>query len=240
MPPEEKKTVVLKEGEVVVDSKTLIAIQEQLAAGDKAREDDRAKMAGLEELMRAQGDGDGAKPKDRKQFTPAFRTVGIKKMPIGGDPEKEGYVIGWTNRGAYQKVDKSGVSAQIVDFIDVLFLDHERNEAGKLQAESVSLLSLLGASEVICKVLEVKDWQGKPYKIRYTPMIDPDVGSDRDGEQRTYTGEMINVTTWDPKHGLVETGETIEGWVARTDLTFVLQIPGRSEPVEVDSKFCNI
>lgn len=242
MADEEKdqKTVILGEGQVVVSEATLKKVLEQSAKAEIDRENDRATIAGLQAQMEASM-GDDKKPKERKQFTPAFRTVGIKKMPIGGDHEKQGYVIGWTNRGAYQKVDKTGISAQIVDYIDVLFLGHERTADGsKLQAESVPLLTLLGAPEVVCKVLEVKDHEGKPYKIRYQPMIDPDVGLDREGENKKFTGEMINITTWDPKHGLVETGEKIEGWVATTDLTFVIQIPTVDEPVEIDAKFVNI
>lgn len=238
---EEAKKVVLKPGEVIVDQKTLATVLEGQAKIEKELEDQKLKNAGLEEMMRAGSSDD--KPKDRKQFTPAFRTVGIKKMPMMGDHENQGYVVGYTNRGAYQKVDKSGVSAQVVDYIDVIYLGHEYLEKdGKkvLQAESVPLLSLLGAPEAVCKVLEVKDKDGKPYKIRYQPMIDPDVGLDREGEDRQYTGEQINVTSWDPKHGLVETGEKIEGWVASTPLTMVIQIPGWPNPVEIDSKFCNI
>lgn len=241
--PKDENTVTLKPNEVVIDQKTLAAVLEGQAKIEKELEDQKAKNAGLEAMMLEGKDSDTTgdkKPRTRKDFTPAFRTVTIKKFPINGDPEKEGYVIGWTNRGAYQKVDKSGISAQTVDYIDIIFLDHERNEEKKLQAESVPLLVLMGAPEVTCKVLEVKDYEGKPMNLRYSPLIDPDLSLDRPGEQKQYTGEMIRVTTFDPKHGLVETGEEIEGWVGRTDMTFVIQIPGRAEPIEIDSKFVNM
>lgn len=235
----EKKIVELKKGEIVVSEATLAKISEQTAKSEKDTEDMRARMAGLEQMVRDGAEG-ADKPKHRKEFTPAFRTVTLKKMAMNGEYENEGYVIGWTNRGAYHKIDRSGVSAVAVDYIDVLFLGHERNKEGKLQAESVPLLSLLSCPEVTCKVLEVRDHEGKPYKIRYQPMIDPDIGLDRDGERREYTGEKIRVKTFDPKHGLQETDDTIEGWVAFTDLTFLIQIPGIEEPIEIDSKFCNI
>lgn len=237
------ESIVLEKGQVVVSEKTLTKVLEDQALLEKRVADAEAKNAGLEELM-GEGkddDEDGKKKlRERRKFEPAFRTVTMKKFPIAGDSENLGIVIGWTNRGAYQKVDKSGISAQMVDYIDILYLGQERNTDGKLQAESVPLLSLLGASEVVCKILETKDYKGRPFKLRYSPLVDPDLSSDREGEQKIETGEVIKIKEFDLKHGLMESGEEIDGYVGYTNLTFVLQIPGISEPVEVDSKYVNI
>lgn len=226
--------VELKEGQVVVDQATLTTILQQQAETEKRLADLDAKNAGLLELVEAGkgADTNGApKLRERKNFEPAFRTVTLKQYPIAGDIEKLGYVIGWTNRGAYQKVNRDGVSPVVVDYIDVIFLDNERTEDNKLRAESIPLLSLLNASEVTCKVLEMKDYEGKPFRLSYPPT--------GQGVQIMPTGEEIAISTFDPKHGLVTTGETIDGYVGFTNLTYVIQIPGRAEAVEVDGKFLN-
>lgn len=231
----EPEIVQLKDGEVVVDQSTLQSLLEGQAKTEKALEDMRAKNAGLEELFAkgasTTGDEKGPKLRERKNFEPAFRTVTLKKFPIKGDFENQGIVIGWTNRGAYQKVNREGVTPVVVDYIDVIFLGHERSTDGVLQAESVPLLSLLGASEVTCKVLEMKDYEGKPFRLSYPPT--------GQGEQKMPTGETLQVSSWDPKHGLTQTGEEIDGWVGYTNLTYIIQIPGVADPVEVDGKFLN-
>lgn len=237
------KSVVLRDGEVIVSEKTLASVLERTAQLEKDVADGEAKRAGLEAMMLENKDADTTgekKLRERKKFEPAFRTVGMKKYPIGGDPENLGIVIGWTPRGAYQKVDKSGVSAQIVDFIDILYYGDKGIKDGKPWGESVPLLSLLGAPEIVCKVLQVKDFEGQPMKLRYSPLVDPDLSSDRQGEEKIPTGESITIREFDPKHGLIDTGEAIDGWVGFTNLTFVLQLPGVTEPVEVDGKFVNI
>lgn len=233
--PPEKNMVEVKKGQVLVDESTLAKVLEGQAEMEKKVADVEAKNAGLEALFEAQNGADTNgenKLRKRKDFTPAFRTVTLKKYPIKGDVEKLGYVIGWTNRGAYQKVDRSGVAPQIVDYIDIVFLGQERDAAGKLEAESVPLLSLINAPEINCKVLEMKDYEGKPFRLSYPP-----TGF---GEKQMPTGEPIRITTWDPQHGLIETGEEIDGWVGFTDLTLVLQIPGVAEPLEIDQKYVNV
>lgn len=230
----EPEIVELKEGQIVVDQATLTTILQQQAETEKKLADIDAKNAGLLELIEASkgADTNGApKLRERKNFEPAFRTVTLKQHPINGDYEKLGLVIGWTNRGAYQKVNREGVAPVVVDYIDVIFLDHERTEDGKLKAESIPLLSLLNASEITCKVLEMKDYEGKPFRLSYPPT--------GQGVQIMPTGEEIAISTFDPKHGLVTTGETIDGYVGFTNLTYVIQIPGRAEPIEVDGKFLN-
>lgn len=210
----------LKEGETVISKKELASISEQLADLQKALVDRDAKMAGLEEMFATSHDADTTgekKLRERKDFEPAFRTVRLRKYPMNGDVTNLGYVVGWSNRGAYHKVDRNGVAPVLVDWIDIIFLGHERNEKGVLQAEAVPLLDLLNRGEQVhCKVIDKKS------AVRKEP-----------------TGEEINITIWDPKHGLVSTNETIDGWVSFTDVTFSLQVPGIAEPVEVDSKYAN-
>lgn len=213
---DEEKKVTLKEGQTIVDQSMLQQIVESQAKLEKDLADKDAKLAGLEEMFAKGVDTTGDKKlRERKNFEPAFRTLTLKKMPIGGDHENKGIVIGWTNRGAHQKVNREGVAPTLVDYIDVVFLGHEKKD-GKLQAEEVPLLALLNAEEITCKVLETKS-----------------------AARKEPTGEEISVTTFDPKHGLVQTGDVIDGYVMYSDITYVVQIPGFTEPVEIDQKFAN-
>lgn len=219
MADNEPKKVELKDGQVIVDEKTLTGVLEKLADMEKAVADADAKRAGLEAMFAEQQDTNTVgekKLRERKTFEPAFRTVTLKKMPIAGNPEDTGYVIGWTSRGAYQKVNRDGVAPVVVDYVDVFFLGRERNKEGMLQAESIPLLTLLNAPEVTCKVLEIKK----------VPRKEP-------------TGEEIRVTEFDMNHGQQETGDIIDGWVAFTDITLVIQVPGQPDPIEVDEKYVN-
>lgn len=217
---EEKKDV--PEGKVLVDQTLLQSILEKQADLERQVAESDAKSAGLQEMFEKSQDaettGDEKKKlRTRKSFEPAFRTVRLRKYPMAGDVEKLGWVVGWTNRGAYQKVDRSGVAPVLVDYIDILFLGHERNAEGKLQAESVPLLDLLNKGEQIyCKIIDTKR----------EPRIEP-------------TGEEINVTVWDPQHGLVSTGDIIDGYVAFTDLTYTVAVPGIKDPVVIDGQFVN-
>jgi hypothetical protein len=177
--------------------------------------DMEAENAGVKEMLEKGGAADDGALKKKKTFEPKFRTVRIRKYPIAGDFENLGYVIGWTNRGAYQEVDRSGTSPMMVDFIDIIFYGQDKT-AGKIKAEKVKLLSLLNSEQVHCKILETKK----------VPREVP-------------TGEEINVTVWDPQHGLTDTGDKVDGYVAYTDITYTIQIPGINNPVEIDGLFLN-
>lgn len=229
--------VELKVGEIVVDQKTLATVLEKQSQMEKDLADKDAKMAGLEEMFAADKGADttGAekgKLRERKDHEPQFRTVRVRKYPMAGDVTKMGWVIGWTDRGAYHKVDKTGVSAQLVDWIDIIFLDHEKDGDGKLVAESVPLLDLLNKGEQVhCRVLDIKDYKGLSFKPSYPSTFQ--------AERKVGTGEEIRIKTFDQKHGLMESDEIIDGYVGFTDLRYVVQIPGRSEPFEVDGKYVN-
>lgn len=229
-----KPPVVLKDGEVVVNQQTLTSILEGQASLEKKLADETARREGLEAMFAEKSTDvmDEKGLRRRKTFDPAFRTVAIKKFQLGEGAEDFRYVIGYTNRGAYQKVDKSGLAPVNVDYIDVILLGDERDENGKLKAVTVPLLTLINSPEVDCKILETKDYTGKPFRLTY-----PATGQ---GEKLMPTGEEIAATTFDPKHGLIQTGEMIDGYVGFTDLTFVIQIPGVSDPLEIDSKYVNI
>jgi hypothetical protein len=226
----DKKT--LKEGEIAVDAKQFQEVMERLSSLEGEVETQKGKNAGLEAMISDAATQGSEKLRERPNFEPSFRTVTLKKYPMKGDSDKLGIVIGWTPKGAYQKVDRTGVSPQVVDWIDVIFLDHERDEKGTLQAESVPLLSLLAAPEVVCKVLETKDYKGRPFVPTYPPT--------GQAEQKIKTGEDISVSVWDPKHGLIQSGEKIDGWVGVTKLTYVIQVPGYSEPIEIDDRYLNM
>lgn len=212
-------TVPTTEPVVSVPLKLLTELQEGLARAEQNAEEANARVAGVEELMAQTTGADTIgepKLRERKNFEPKFRTVKLRKYPIAGDVENMGFVTGWTNRGAYQEVDKSGVSPQIVDFIDIIFLGHERTEEGKLKAEKVRLLDLLNKGvPVNCKVLSV----------------------DRE-DKKVPTGEEIDVTLWDPQHGLVATGDKIDGYSAFSDISYMLEVPGHGS-VKIDATYVN-
>ncbi len=213
-PPE---STVLPEGMVAVPQADLTKIHEQLANAEKRDADRDAEIEGLRQMVSkgADNSSDG-KLRERKTYEPKFRTVRIRKYPIAGNFENQGYVIGWTSRGAYQKVDSSGISKQIVDFIDVIFLGQERNAEGKLQAESVPLLDLISRGEqVTCKIV-----------------------SQNRKDEKIPTGEEIDVTTWDPQHGLVATGDKIDGYISRSTIEYTIEVPGKGQ-VTVDGMYLN-
>lgn len=228
--------VVLKEGEVVVDQKTLSAILEKQALMETDLENEKLKRVGLEELFAAES-GKTTEPglREKKNTEPTFRTVNLRKYDPtnSGDPDKEDFIIGWTPRGAYRKgVDNGLGGKEFVEFLDVIFLNSEKKD-GKVQAVSVPALDVMNSGHrVACRVLDIKDYKGNSFKPTYPPT--------GQAERKVATGEEISITTWDPKHGLVDSGEIIDGWVAFSNLTFLVQIPGRAEPYEIDQRFVNM
>lgn len=198
--------------------KELLAEISTLKSNDAERE---AQMEGLRQIAESAVGADAVgvpKLREKKNFEPKFRTVRLRKFPIAGDEENMGIVVGWTAKGAYQVVDRSGITPAIVDYLDIIFLGHERDpETGKLKAERVKLLDLLNSgSPVVCKVLKLEK-----------------------NEEKVPTGEEINVSVWDPQHGLTETGDTVDGYVGMTTLTYTLEVPGVKEPVIIDGQFVN-
>ena len=155
--------------------------------------------------------------KKKTNFEPKFRTVRLRTYPIAGNYDNQGVVIGWSNRGAYQDVDGSGIPGQKTDYLEVMFLDHEKNKDGKLLFEKVKLLDLFN------------NGVQKHYKII----------SKETSVREEATGEQITVSMYDPKHGLVNTGEVVDGYVAYSDVTYTIEIPGRKEPLVIDGMFVN-
>ena len=221
MTEDEKKNQQGEKGVVEVPLKLLTQMQEQMAEMERKIADGEAKSAGLEELAGRLAEANGEKKeglRERKTFEPKFRTIRLLKYPIAGDFDNKGIVIGWTNRGAYQFIDKTGVSPQIVDMIDIVFLGKEKTKDGKLQAEQVKLLDLKNKGEALhCKILEVKK-----------------------ENKKVPTNEEIDVNVFDPAHGMVSTGETVDGYFAYDDLKYKLQVPGVAEPVWIDAMYANI
>lgn len=212
-------TAPVEEEFVKIPLADLAQMQKQMAELERKDEERVAQMAGLESMIAdgksAEVSGDG-KLREKKSYEPKFRTVRIRKFPIKGDVTNMGYVVGWTSRGAYQEVDRSGISPQVIDMIDVIFLGHERNEKGTLQAEKIKLLDLLNKGEqVYCKIVSVK----------------------RD-DKKVPTGEEIDVTMWDPQHGLVATGDKIDGFVGVSDFKYTIEVPGVGQ-AEVDGLYVN-
>lgn len=205
-----------KKTTVEVPQETLSKIMEDIAQLQKDNADKDAKIAAL-------SDGGEAKPvgqtplREKKTFEPAFRVVRLKKLPFNGDPEDKRIVIGWTDRGSYQKVDRSGTHAELVDYMQVIYLGHERDKDGKLQAFEVKTLDLYNAESIVCKI------------------INEDVKKTKDP-----TGEVIPVTTYDPKHGTVLTGDTVDGWVENAEVKLTISVPGVIEPVTINAKYANI
>lgn len=208
-----------QEGEVVpVPLKTLAKMQEQMAEMERKIEEESSKRAGLEAMLESGAKTDGEpKLREKKSFEPKFRTVRVRKYPIAGDVENMGYIVGWTSRGAYQEVDRTGASPQMVDFIDVIFLGQEKTAEGKIKAEKIRLLDLMNKGiQVHCKIV------GTKVENRSEP-----------------TGEEIDVSIYDPQHGLITTGEKVDGFVTYSDRTYTIQIPGVQGDVEIDGAFLN-
>ena len=210
--------MVEKEKNVEIPAALLTSMQEQMAEMERKLVDNDAKMAGLEEIALKSASANGEpKLREKKTFEPKFRTVRLKKYPIAGDDTNLGYVIGWTNKGAFQEVDRTGPVPQVVDMIEIIFLGHERTTDGKLRAEKIKLLDLLNKGlPVHCKIL-----------------------SEKKEKREVPTGEEIHCTTFDPQHGLIDSGDVIDGYVAYTDITLTLQIPGVEKPLEIDSLYVN-
>lgn len=202
---------------VSVPSSLLADIQKRLTDAETTAANAEARAAGVESML---ADSKSADPlgekklREKKNFEPKFRTVRLRKYPIGGG--EPGFVIGWTKKGAYQEVDRSGVAPLVVDYIDVIFLGHEKNAEGKPVAEKVRLLDLLN--------------KGEQTNVKILKTVRDDIAYE--------TGEEIHVTTWDPQHGLVDTGETVDGYFKMSDITYTVDVPGFG-PVEVNGDFVN-
>lgn len=204
-----------KENVVEVPLKLLTEMQEQLASQEKRLVDAEAKNAGLAELMNRADTTEAPKLREKRNFEPKFHTVRLRKFPKAGGDELH-YVKGWTNKGAYQEVDRTGVSPQIVDFIDIIYLGDETTKDGKIKAEKVRLLDFLNkGQQVHCKILEHKT---ETLKVP--------------------TGEEIDVTLFDPQHGMISTGDKIDGYVVQTETKFKVNIPGHGE-AWIDAEFVN-
>ncbi len=214
---EEKKP---KSEEVSVPLAVLTKMQEQMAALEITQANLEAKNAGLEAMLNDQKKADtvgGKELRMKKNFEPKFRTVGIKKFPIAGKIDDMGYIVGWTSRGAYEEVNRSGLTPEVVNFIDVVFLGRETNKEGKKQAEKIKLLDIFNQGvEVFCKIIDEKK------KTVAVP-----------------TNEEIDVSVFDPAHGMVTTGEKVDGFFTYADIDYLLQIPGVKDPVWVNAQFCN-
>lgn len=204
-----------EEEKVEVALSTLTAMQEQMAAMEKTIEDEKAKTAGLVEIMSKADTTDEPKLREKRSREPKFHTVRLRKYPKAGGDELH-YVAGWTNKGAYQEVDRSGVAPQIVDFIDIIYLGDEKTADGKLKAEKVRLLDFLNkGQQVHCKVLDEK---------RETIKVP--------------TGEEISIVVFDEQHGLTSTGDVIDGYVMQSEVQFKVQVPGHGE-VWIAGEFVN-
>jgi uncharacterized coiled-coil protein SlyX len=194
---------------VEVPVELLTKMQEDMASLERKVADQEAKSAGLEEMV-AESAKTNDKLKEKKSFEPKFRTVRLRKYPIAGDETNMGYIIGWTKKGAYQEPVQTPMGAQLVDFIDVIFYGQEK------KAEKIKLLDLLNKGEQVhCKILETK----------------------RD-EIKHETGEEIDVSVFDPQHGLISTGDKVDGYHTTSDIQYKLNIPGIGE-IWVDSLYTN-
>jgi hypothetical protein len=210
-----------KKGEektVEVPAKLLTQMQEQMAELERKVADSDAKTAGLEEMVaKSATTNDDLKLREKKDFEPKFRTIRVRKYPIAGDENNLGYIVGWTSKGAYQEVDRTGVSPQMVDYIDVIFLGSEKTKEGKLKAEKIKLIDLLNnGKQVHCKILETKRT-----------------------EDKVPTGEEIDVSVFDPAHGLVTTGDKVDGYSAFSSIQYKIQIPGVEGETWIDALYCN-
>lgn len=189
-------------------------IQERLAAAEIKAESKDGIIEGLKSMLEEKADSKGEETlRKRKDFTPKFRSVRLRKYPVNGDASKLDYIVGWTERGAYEEVDRNGLSPQMVNYIEVFFLSQPK------KAEKIRILDMLNKGiQVSCKV--VKDNVPESKKI---------VG----------TGEEISVSVFDPHHGMVSTGEIVDGFTTYHDSEYLVEIPGSDEPVWISGRFLN-
>ncbi|MBK3666181.1 hypothetical protein JJE66_33790 [Bradyrhizobium diazoefficiens] len=206
----DKKTVEVPQAQ-------LTEIMEKLSSLEIANADKDAKIAGLMAATETAAPVGETPLRQKKTFEPAFRVVRLKKIPFNGDPEDKRIVVGWTKRGSYQKVDRSGVAPELVDYMQVIFLGHEKDADGNMQAFEVRTLDLYNAESVVCKIEK-----------------------ESINRHKEPTGEVIPVVIYDPKHGNVLTGEHVDGWTEEFDNTLAISIPGVKDPVVISSKFANI
>lgn len=207
-----KNTPVEKEEEMIqVPSSLIESIQKQMLELEKKTVEQDGIIAGLKEMNDNKGDGE-VKLREKKSYEPKFRTARLRKYPVAGNFDDQDYIVGWSNRGAYQIVDRTGVSPMNVDVMDVIFLRDPK------KAEQVKLLDILnkGTQEHV-KIIEIK---------KRNVVVQ--------------TGEEIDVTNWDPAHGLTTTGEKIDGMTTFDDTDYVLQIPGHKDLVTINQKFLNL
>lgn len=199
MADETKKTV-----EVPVD--LLKEMQEKIAALE-ARDTVNAVMEGKKDIRELESLE--AKFKQKK--------IRLRKVRILNDKneDKGGIVIGWTARGAYEVVDKSGPNAVNVNMMDVFFLGGPKDKP-----TTITLKTLMSGEEIWCDEVS-RDVQIKKHK----------------------TGEEIEVMEWDTKTGRgnnqISTGVIIDGYYAIPEGTMALKVPGQEEPVIIDIRFAN-
>lgn len=213
MNPEEEAKKLAEAG---ITLEMIQGMQKSLTDLEIKNEEMVAKNAGLEDLFsKADANGETKGLRTKKSYEPKFHTVRLRQYPIAGNIENMGIVAGWTDRGAYQEVDASGVNRQLVDYIDIFFLDQEKTKDGKRKAEKVRLLDLINNGvQLVCKILDEKK------------------------EKKTVeTGEEINVSIFDPQHGMISTGDTIDGFYTYSDIQYKVSVNGKD--VWIDSKFCN-
>src|SRR3978361_434952 len=101
---------------VEVPQEQLTQIMEKISALEIANADKDAKIAGLPALQRAPPAVGETPLRQKKTFEPAFRVARLKKLPFNGDPEDMRIVIGWTNRGSYQNVERHGTDPHVLDY----------------------------------------------------------------------------------------------------------------------------
>ena len=135
----------------------------------------------------------------------------LRKIKIVDDKGEDhgGIVVGWTDRGAYEVVDKSGVSAIMVNYMDVFLLRKK--------------------TPVTVKAMTVKDGE----RIECTE-VSRDIKI-----HKHKTGEEIEVMEWDEKHGHLSTGTMIDGYYATPEGTITVSIPGIAEPYTINQKYLN-
>lgn len=203
-----------------VPASLLIEMQKQMAKNEQDNADLKAKLAGIEVLMEEDKDTVSEPAlRKKKSFEPAFRTVKLRKYPMMKDHNNQGYVVGWTDRGAYEEVTVTPMGPQKILYIDLIFAGHEKNEEGKTQAEKVNYIDFLNNSTVErFKIIESKR---EPNEVA--------------------TGEDIDIVVFDPQHGLVSTGEKIDGYTVFTNVQHQVSIPevNNGAPMWIDATYCN-
>lgn len=198
------------------ETKKVVEIPEDLlVAMQKQLADATSKIAALEAVSIAEGAEKGQKDiRELESLEERFKVkeYTLRKITLVDEKgnQTQKIVVGWRG-SAYSIWDKSGPNSVEVIMYDVYFLGESKDKPTSITAKT-----FFAGEKIKCREV------AKNIKI-----------------EKHKTGEEIEVTQWDEKHGRVETGQIIDGYYSMAEGTISVQVPGYDDPVAVDIKYLN-